>query len=67
MPQPKDKDWPNAYKNKTPIYAAYKKSTSNLETYTTENKGLEKILHSNGDQKRVGELLLSSVKSLSHV
>ena len=30
MFQPKDKDWPNAYKNKTPTYAVYKKSTSNL-------------------------------------
>ena len=28
MPQPKDKDWLNAYKNKTPIYAVYKRPTS---------------------------------------
>ena len=28
MPQPKDKDWLNGYKNKTPIYAAYKRPTS---------------------------------------
>ena len=32
--QPKDKDWPNGYKNKTPIYAGYKRPTSNLETHT---------------------------------
>ena len=25
MPQSKDKDWLNGYKNKTPIYAVYKK------------------------------------------
>ena len=25
MPQPKGKDWMNGYKNKTPIYAAYKR------------------------------------------
>jgi len=25
MPQPKDKDWLNGYKNKTPIYVTYKK------------------------------------------
>ena len=41
MPQPKDKDWLNGYKNKTPIYAVYKRPTSNLETQT-ENEGLEK-------------------------
>ena len=32
MPQPKDKDWLNGYKNKTPIYAGYKRPTSNLES-----------------------------------
>ena len=34
MPQPKDKDWLNGYKNKTPIYVVYKRPTSNQETYT---------------------------------
>ena len=34
MPQPKDKDWLNGYKNKIPIYAVYKKSTSNIGTHT---------------------------------
>ena len=29
MLQPKGKDWLNGYKNKTPIYAAYKRPTSN--------------------------------------
>ena len=32
--QPKDKDWLNGYKNKTPIYVVYKRPTSNQETYT---------------------------------
>ena len=32
--QPKDKDWLNGYKNKTPIYIVYKRPTSNLETHT---------------------------------
>ena len=31
--QPKDTDWLNGYKNKTHIYAVYKKPTSDLETY----------------------------------
>ena len=34
MPQPKDKDWLNGYKNKTPIYGVYKRPTSNLGTRT---------------------------------
>jgi len=42
MPQPKDKDWLNGYKNKTPIYVVYKRSTSKQGTHTTESAGLEK-------------------------
>ena len=34
MPQPKDKDWLNGNKNKTPIYAVYKRPTSNQGTHT---------------------------------
>ena len=30
----KDKDWLSGYKNKTPIYAVYKRPTSNLGTQT---------------------------------
>ena len=33
MLQPKDKDWPNGYKNKTPLYAAYKRPTLDLKTH----------------------------------
>ena len=42
MPQPKDKGWLNGYKNKTPIYVAYKKPTSKKGHLQTENEGLEK-------------------------
>ena len=31
---PKDTDWLNGYKNKTHIYAVYKRATSDLETHT---------------------------------
>ena len=31
--QPKDTDWLNGYKNKTHIYAVYKKPTSDLKTH----------------------------------
>ena len=34
MPQPKDKDWLNGYKNKTPIYVVYKRPTSKQGTHT---------------------------------
>ena len=34
MPQPKDKDWLNGYKNKIPIYAVYKRPTSNQGIHT---------------------------------
>ena len=34
MPQPKDKDWLNGYKNKTPTYVVYKRPTSKQGTHT---------------------------------
>ena len=42
MHQPKDADWLNGYKNKTLLYAAYRRPTSDLETHTTESKRMEK-------------------------
>ena len=33
MLPPKDTDWLNGYKNKTHIYAVYKRPTSDLETH----------------------------------
>ena len=62
MPQPKDKDWLNGYKNKTPIYAVYKKPTSKQETYRLKVKGWKKIFHANGDQKKAGVAILISHK-----
>ena len=49
MPQPKDKDWLNGYKNKTPMYRL-------------KVKGWEKIFHANRDQKKAGEAILISDK-----
>ena len=34
MLQSKDTEWLNGYKNKTHIYAAYKRFTSDLKTHT---------------------------------
>ena len=42
MLQPKDKDWLSVYKNKTPIYAVYKRPTINLETHMDWKWGARK-------------------------
>ena len=41
MPQSKDKDWLNGYKNKTPIYAATRDPPQNKGHIQTESEGLE--------------------------
>ena len=55
MPQPKDKDWLNGYKNKTPIYAVYKRPTSKQETIQTKSEGLEKKYVMQTENKRKQE------------
>ena len=50
MPQPKDKDSLNGYKNKTLIYVVYKKPTSKQGTHTAR------------DQKKAGVAILMSDK-----
>ena len=63
MPQPKDKDWLNEYKNETPIYAVYKRPTSKTrDTYRLKVKGWKKIFHANGDQKKAKAAILISDK-----
>ena len=63
MPQPEDKDWLNGYKNKTHLYAVYKRPTSDLGTHADWNwKGWKKILHANGNQKKAGVAILISDK-----
>ena len=42
MLQPKDTDWLNGYKNKTLIYAVYRKTTSDLGHIQIESEGMEK-------------------------
>ena len=42
MLQPKDIDWLNGYKNKTRIYAVYKRPTSDLGTHTDWKWGVGK-------------------------
>ena len=43
MLQPKDTDWLNGYKNKTPVYAIYKRPTSEpRDTYRLKMRGWKK-------------------------
>ena len=65
MPQPKDKDWLNGYKNKTPIYVGVGLQETHLktgETYRLKVKGWKKIFHVNRDQKKAGVAILISDK-----
>ena len=62
MFQSKDFDWLNGYKNKTPVYAAYKGPTSNLRTYKLKMRVWKKIFYANGDQKKAGEAIFISDK-----
>ena len=52
----KDIDWLNGYKNKTPIYAIYKRPTADLGTYTDWN-------NENGNPKKARVAILMSDKT----
>ena len=49
MLEPKDIDWVNGYKNKTHIYAVYKRPNSALKTHTDTHrlkvKGWKKVFY----------------------
>ena len=49
MLQPKDTDWLNGYKNKTHIYAVYKKPISDL---MTESERMEKYIPCKWEAKK---------------
>ena len=63
MPQPKDEDWLNGYKNKTSIYAVYKRPISKQRTHTDWKwRAGKNIFHANRDQKKAGVAILISDK-----
>ena len=62
MLQPKGTDWLNGYKNKTHIYAIYKKPTSGLKAHRLKVRGSKNIFHANGKQKKAGVAILMSDK-----
>jgi len=62
MPQLKDKDWLNGYKNKTPIYVVYRRPSSKQDNIQTESEGQEKDIPHNRDQKKAGVTIFISDK-----
>ena len=62
MPQPKDKDWLNGYKNKTPIYVVYKRPTCKQETHTDWKRRAGKRYPCKWDQKKAWVAILISDK-----
>ena len=63
MFQPKDTDWLNGYKNKTRIYAVYKRPTSDLKTHIGWKwEDGKNIFHTNGKQKKAGVAVFISHK-----
>ena len=62
-PQPKGKDWPNGYKNKTPLYAAYKRPTLKQGTHTDWKwRAGKRYSMQNRNQKKAGVAILVSDK-----
>ena len=63
MLQPKDTDWLNGYKNKTHIYAVYKRTHFKpRDTYGMKVRGWKKIFHANGNQKKARLAIVISEK-----
>ena len=62
MPQPKDKDWLNGYKNKTPIYVVYKRPISKQGTHTDWKWRAGKKYSMQRDKKKAGVTILVSDK-----
>ena len=60
--QPKEKDWLNGYKTRPLYMLSTRDPPQNRKHIQTESEGLEKLFHSNGDQKKAGVAILISVK-----
>ena len=63
MAKPKDNDWLNGYKNKTP-YICYQQEThlKTRDTYRLRLKDWKKIFHANRHQQKAGVVILISDK-----
>ena len=61
MPQPKDKDWLNGYKEKIPYICCLREThLKTREPYRLKVKGWKKIFHANTDQKKAGVAIFIS-------
>ena len=60
MLQLKDTNRLNGYKNKTHIYAVYKKPTS--DTYRLKVRGWKNVFHASGKQKKAAVAILRQNK-----
>ena len=58
MPQPKDKDWLNGYKEDSNICCLQETHLKTGDTYRLKVKGWKKIFHANRDQKKAGVAIL---------
>ena len=64
MPQPKDKDWSNVHKNKSPSICYLKEALLKpRDTYRPKVRGWKKIFHANRHQKKAGVAILTSDKT----
>ena len=62
MPQPKDKDWLNGYKQDPYICCLQETYLKTRDTYRLKVKGWKKIFHANRDQRKAGVAILISDK-----
>ena len=62
VPQPKDTDWLNGYKNNIHVYAVFKRPMSVLGTHTNWKWEDGRIFLANGNQKKAGVTLRISDK-----
>ena len=63
MPQPKDKDWLNGFKNKIPYICCLQEThLETKDTYRLKVKDWKKMFHANRDQKKAGVAILISDK-----
>ena len=62
MPQPKDNDWLNRYKQDPYICCLQETHLKTRDTYRLKVKGWKKIFHENGYQKKAGVAILISDK-----
>ena len=58
MPQPKDNDWLNRYKQDPYIFCLQETHLKTQDKYGLKVKGWKKIFHAHGAQKKAGVAIL---------